>query len=89
MLYTIKINEKETGVSRDAFMQKLQENGIMTKIYFPPVHMQPYYTENGYSDVTLSVTEKIYQSVCSLPCYSQLTKTELDYMINVVKKAIN
>jgi len=89
MLYTIKIDEKETGVSRDTFMQKLQEKGIMTKIYFPPVHMQPYYRENGYSDVMLSVTEKIYHSVCSLPCYSQLTKTELDYMINVIKRVIN
>ena len=89
MLYTIKIDEKTTGISRDVFMQKLQEKGIMTKIYFPPVHMQPFYRENGYSDVILPITEKIYTSVCSLPCYSQLTKTELDYMVNVILSLIN
>jgi len=88
MLYTIKIDEKESGISRDAFMQKLEEKGIMTKIYFPPVHMQPYYKEIGYSNEKLPVTEKIYNSVCSLPCHSKLTKSELDYMVTVIKGII-
>lgn len=88
MLYTIKIDEQVIGVSRDTFMQNLQEKGIMTKIYFPPVHMQPYYRESGYSDDRLPVTEKIFNSVCSLPCHSKLTKTELDYIVNVIKGII-
>jgi perosamine synthetase len=87
MLYTIKIDEEKTGVSRDNFMQELQKKGIMTKIYFPPVHLQPYYRESGY-DVKLPATEKIFHSVCSLPCHSRLSRTELDYMVNVIKETI-
>ena len=87
MLYTIKIDEKITGVSRDTFMRELQKKGIMTKIYFPPVHMQPFYRDIGYDD-KLPGTEKIFYSVCSLPCHSKLTKIELDYIVNSVKEII-
>jgi len=89
MLYTIKIDEKSTGLSRDAFMQNLIEKGIMTKIYFPPVHMQPYYKEIGYSNEKLPVTEKIYNMVCSLPCHSKLTKLEMDYIVDTIKAMIH
>jgi dTDP-4-amino-4,6-dideoxygalactose transaminase len=88
MLYTIKIDEKESGISRDAFMQKLEKKGIMTKIYFPPVHMQPYYKDIGYSNQKLPVTEKIFNSVCSLPCHSKLTKKELDFIVTTIKGII-
>lgn len=84
MLYTIKIDEGATGVSRDTFMQELQKMGIMTKIYFPPIHQQPYFRDTGYDD-TLPVTEKIFNSVCSLPCHSNITKTEMDYMVESIK----
>jgi perosamine synthetase len=84
MLYTIKIDEKTAGISRDAFMQKIQEKGIMTRIYFPPVHRQPYYQEIGYSSLNLPVTERIVASVCSLPCFSKLSKTELDYITSII-----
>lgn len=84
MLYTIKIDEEATGISRDTFMQELQKKGIMTKIYFPPVHLQPYFRDIGY-DHTLPITEKIFNSVCSLPCHSKITRTEMDYMVDVIK----
>jgi perosamine synthetase len=87
MLYTIKIDEGAIGVSRDKFMQELQKKGIMTRIYFPPVHLQPYYRDIGYND-TLPVTEKVFNSVCSLPCYSKITRMELDYIVDAVKESI-
>jgi perosamine synthetase len=70
-------------------MQNLIEKGIMTKIYFPPVHMQPYYKEIGYSNEKLPVTEKIYNMVCSLPCHSKLTKLEMDYIVDTIKAMIH
>jgi len=88
MLYTVKIDAQTTGVSRDTFMQILREHGIMTKIYFPPVHMQPYYKKIGYSNQKLPVTEKIFDSVCSLPCHSKLTRSELDYIVTTIKEII-
>jgi perosamine synthetase len=87
MLYTIQIDEEATGVSRDAFMQELQKKGIMTKIYFPPAHLQPYYREIGYDD-RLPVTEKIFSSICSLPCHSKLSGPELDYIIASIHEII-
>lgn len=87
MLYTIKIDEEVTGVTRDNFMQELQKKGIMTKIYFPPVHLQPYYRDIGYTDM-LPKTEKIFNSVCSLPCHSKITRRELDYMVDAIKEII-
>jgi perosamine synthetase len=88
MLYTVKLDEENAGLQRDDLMKALQEKGIMTKIYFPPVHLQQYYKELGYTKCVLPITEKIYSSVFSLPCYSQLKTEELNYIINSLESIL-
>lgn len=82
MLYTLKLDEEKAGLKRDVLMNALKEKGIMTKIYFPPVHLQQYYREIGYIEGDLPNTEALYRSVFSLPCYSKLKKEELNYIIS-------
>jgi perosamine synthetase len=82
MLYTVKLDEEKAGTSRDNLMALLKEKGIMNRIYFPPVHLQPFYKELGYKEGELPNTEAIYRSIFSLPCHSKLKKEELNYIIS-------
>jgi dTDP-4-amino-4,6-dideoxygalactose transaminase len=78
-MYTIKVRR------RDDLMRYLIENGIMTKVYFPPVHRTKFYMAVlGYKN-RLKVTEKVSKEVLTLPMYPTLTKDEINYIIDKIE----
>ena len=87
MLYTIKVDKELFGINRDLLMTKLHENGIASKIYFPPVHKQTMY-KNLKFEMTLPVTEEVSDKIVSLPCHSKLNIKELDYIVEIINKTI-
>ena len=76
-MYAIRINEN----LRDDLMKYLSKRGIMTKVYFPPVHLTNFYrTKFGYKGGELPITEVVSDQVLSLPMYPTLTEKEIDYI---------
>jgi len=70
---------------RDNLIKFLEECGIMTKIYFSPVHQTHYYRDVlGYTD-ELPVTEKAASESISLPFYPGLSRQDMDEVIKSVK----
>jgi dTDP-4-amino-4,6-dideoxygalactose transaminase len=79
-MFTVKVNNH-----RDDLMKYLAEEGIMTKVYFSPVHLTHFYkNELGYV-CKLPVTEQISNQVLSLPLYPTLTREEIDFIIDKIK----
>ena len=81
-LYTIKTPQ------RDRLMKRLDEKGIQTKIYFPPVHLQPYYRTLGFKEGLLPITENIAKEVLSLPLRPTLSDEDIKYIVDVIKEAM-
>jgi dTDP-4-amino-4,6-dideoxygalactose transaminase len=79
-LYTIKTSQ------RDELMKRLGKKGIETKIYFPPVHLQPYYRMLGFKEGLLPITEKIAGEVLSLPIRPTMSEQDAEYIIGSIKK---
>jgi len=76
-MYTIRVDEN----LRDDLMKHLSERGIMTKVYFPPVHLTNFYRNKlGYKGWELPITEKISAQVLPLPMYPTLMEKEIDYI---------
>jgi perosamine synthetase len=83
-LYTISL--KGNSKLRDALMQYLLKKGIMTKVYFFPVHLTQFYRQKfGYREGYLPVTEKIASEVLTLPMYPTLTKEEINYIAQSIE----
>jgi perosamine synthetase len=83
-LYTIELPDKKT---RDHLQQHLTKAGIMTKVYFEPIHLKTFYIkEFHYKKSDLPVTEEMAEKVLTLPLYPSLTKKEMDYIISVIEK---
>lgn len=85
-MYTIKL---KTG-NRDEFVLKLREAGIGASVHFdPPVHLQHYY-QNKYNYKTgdFPITEKVSESIVTLPMYPALTQKDLDFIIDTIKKIV-
>jgi perosamine synthetase len=80
-LYVIKVN------NRDELYDKLKEEGIGTSVHFIPVHKHPYYKNTfKYKDSDYPVANYVFERSLSLPIYPDLTKEEIEYIIDKVLK---
>lgn len=77
-MYTIRI--KKGKKTRDDLMKYLANKGIMTKVYFDPVHLTHFYRKKLGYKCKLPATEKIANQVLTLPMYPTLTKNEINYI---------
>jgi len=83
-MYTVKVRDGEKA--RDGLKGYLAEKGVMTKVYFSPVHLTGFYREKfGFQGGELPMTEKISKQVLTLPMYASLTKDEMDYIVTCVR----
>ena len=83
-MYTVKVRDGEKA--RDGLKGYLAEKGVMTKVYFSPVHLTGFYREKfGFQGGELPMTEKISKQVLTLPMYASLTKDEMDHIVSGVR----
>ena len=75
-MYTIRLKDNK---SREKLQKYLEKAGIMTKVYFEPVHLKTFYREKfNYKEGDLPKTEKISKKVLTLPLYPTLTTEDID-----------
>lgn len=86
-MYTIRVGGGEKV--RDGLKEYLAEKGVMTKVYFSPVHLTSFYREKfGFKGGELPNTERLSNRVLTLPMYASLTKDEMNYVIGSVRDFI-
>ena len=81
-MYTIRV--KDGQEKRDTLLAYLTEKGIMSKVYFLPVHSSHFYRNKLSYDCRLPVTERISGQVLTLPMYPTLTESEIDYIADTI-----
>lgn len=80
--YTVRVLR-----DRDRFQERLRDLGIGTAVHYPvPVHRQPLYLNLGYQEVSLPIAEQAASEVLSLPVHPGLSDSDLDSIIDAVKK---
>ncbi len=70
---------------RDLLMQHLADKGVMTKIYFKPVHTTNYYSVKLKYATKLPVTEKVSEEVLSLPMHPAISREEIDRVVSEIR----
>ena len=82
--YTIAVDR------RDELLDYLNEKGIAARVYYPvPLHLQPCYSELGYTEGSFPVSEEAAKRVVSLPVYPELQEEKIEYVIQTVKDFFN
>ena len=67
----------------------LHENGIYAQVHYIPLHLMPYYREQGNKPGDLPVAEKYYSRCLSLPMFPTLTDEEQEYVIKKIEYDFN
>jgi dTDP-4-amino-4,6-dideoxygalactose transaminase len=72
---------------RDRLQKFLADNNIGSAIFYPqPLHLQECFSELGYRQGDLPVTERICGEVLSLPVYPELSQEQIEYVAGTVLK---
>jgi dTDP-4-amino-4,6-dideoxygalactose transaminase len=75
--YTLQVPPSE----RDKLRQWLAEREIPSMVYYPgPLHLQKAYSDLGYVEGDLPVSEELCTTVLSLPMHTELEKDQLEYI---------
>jgi dTDP-4-amino-4,6-dideoxygalactose transaminase len=85
--FSVIVDEKEFGHSRDWLVERLHRENIGARKYFwPPVHRQRLYSAMWDGRV-LPVTDVVSDGVVSLPIYSSLSDESVDNVCEVIRWA--
>ena len=79
-LFSILVDE------RDELIEYLDDNGISSKIYFHPVHQSDFYKNTLRYDVSLPITQDVFEKTITLPMYPSITTEQMDYIAETVGK---
>ena len=83
-MYTIRV--KSGKARRDGLRDFMTKKGIITKVYFDPIHLTYFYRHMGHREGELPVTERVAGEVITLPIYPTMTDDEVDYLSSSVKQ---
>src|SRR5688572_1556310 len=71
---------------RDELQAHLKKEGVGHAVYYPiPLHRQPCFAHLGYKDGSLPQAEQASREAISLPIYPELTRAQLDRVIDTVR----
>ena len=74
---------------RNNIIKYLIKNKIDAKIHYPiPMHLQPAAKIYGYKKGDFPVTERLAETSISIPVHEFITKKNIDFIVNIIKKAI-
>jgi perosamine synthetase len=76
-------------VDRHAVVESLEAEGIPSRTYFPPLHLQPYIRERfGTREGMLPITEDIARRTLALPFHNNLTEGEVERVLQALSRAV-
>lgn len=79
--YTLRV----PGGRRDALQAALKGAGVGSSIYYPlPLHLQPCFAYLGYREGQCPESERAAAEVLSLPIYPELSRGQLDEVVDAV-----
>jgi len=82
-LFTIQL---KNNLIRHKLQKFLASKGIMTKVFFEPIHLSKFYKKSGFGKKSLSNTEKISRTVLSLPIFPGLKSEEITYICDSIEE---
>lgn len=77
-VFVVRLNDLFEPGDRDEIIKALRAEGIGCNNYFPPIHLQPYMTEQlGHKVGDFPVCEYVAQRTIALPFFTRMTEAQV------------
>ena len=84
-VYVVLLSE---GIERDAVMSRMAAEGVPSRAYFLPLHLQPHIRERlGTGPGDLPVTEAIAARTLALPFHGNMAPDQIDRVVTTLERA--
>ena len=84
--YMVRANN---NASRNSIISHLNQKGIDSRVFYPmPLHLQNCFEYLGYKKGDFPNSEKAAKELFSLPVYPELTREQMDYVVESVKEGL-
>ena len=88
-LYTILIDDKEVGLSRDEFLKRMNDENIGTGVHYLSIPEHPYYNKQfGWKVDDYPNAMKIGRQTVSLPLSPKLAGNDIDRIVQAVRSIL-
>jgi perosamine synthetase len=85
-VYVIRLHR---DINRDRVIAELESKWIPSRVYFTPIHLQPFYRQSfGFSEGDFPVTERVAASTLALPFHGNLPVEDMDYVVEALRHAV-
>ncbi len=86
-VYVIRLDE---WIDRSRLMRELEADGIPSRPYFVPIHLQPLYRQRfGFKPGKFPVAERIARTTLALPFFTDMAEAQVDYVSERLKARIH
>lgn len=86
-IFPIIIKTEKLKINRDTIIQKLKEKNIFTSVHYIPCHKFDFYKKK-FKKYRLPNTNYVFERILSLPFHNKLSKNDISYISNTLKKII-
>lgn len=88
-LYVIQLDLDRLALTREAFIERLQQRQIGCSVHFIPLHLHPFYRDTwGYRAEEFPVASRAFHRMVSLPLYSKMSDTDIQRTIEAVREIV-
>ena len=86
----VESNRSINGINRDNFINKLKQRNIGTSVHYIPLYRMTYYKKRyGLKPEMYPNSEWVFQRCVSLPIYSAMTDSQVEYVVDSIKKIMS
>jgi len=86
-LYPLMLNLETLKISRNEFIEQLQNYGIGVSVHFIPLHIMPYYKKKyRIMENALPCSVQSYLREISLPIWPGMSREQIEKVIKIVNK---
>ena len=81
----MRLRRHSTGKTHGYVFNELRRRGFGVQLHYMPVHLQPYYRDQGFGPGQYPEAEAYGESAFSLPLYPALTEDEQDQVVEALR----
>ena len=87
-LYVMQLAD-DSVVPRDAFIERMFEQGVGCSVHYIPLHLHPYWRDTyKLTPDMFPVSQRVYERTVSLPLYTRMTDSDVERVVTAMKKAL-
>ncbi len=89
MSWFVYVVRFSSGIDRNYIINEMEKNGIPTRPYFTPIHLQPFYVEQfGFKEGDFPEAEAAGKSIIALPFHTNMKGEEVHAVSTALKDVL-